>query len=598
MPKTVKKVLKLLTTGDKKKLVLLLFINIISSIVGLAGIASVIPFVGLVSNPGFVFKNKYLFAIYHFFNFGNINEFIIFAGIAILLIFVFSNIILAFSAWFNISYTRSISYNLSRSLLRHYLTQQYEFFLKRNSSDLIKNIFSEVGMVIGQVIKPGLELIAKGLMSLFIALFLVYMSPGVAFVVVAVLGGMYGLIYLFIRKKITKSGIVRVRTNKERFKSALEVFGGIKDVKLLGKEQVYLTRYSKYALEFETVQATVQVLTQMPKFVLETIAFGGILLLVISLFVVSGEIQNVLPLIALYTFAGYKLMPAIETIFKALAGIRGNIASLDLLYKEIENYKTYKTEEDEDHDNSRLPFKQRLELNNIIFAYKGMDIPVIDNMTLSIKANTTVGFVGATGCGKTTTIDIILGLLNPRTGGVLVDGVPVIKENLRSWQNQLGYVPQQIYLLDDSIIRNIAFGVSDDEIDTEAVVRAAGIANIQSFIENELPEGYKTIVGERGVRLSGGQRQRIGIARALYYDPAVLVFDEATSALDNITEAAVMDAIDNIMGTKTIIIIAHRLTTVKKCDAIYFMEKGKVIAQGTYDELIESSEEFRKVAGE
>ena len=598
MPKTVRKVLKLLSKGDKKKLVLLLFVDIISSIVGLAGIASIMPFVAIVSNPEFVFKNKYLSAIYHFLNFGNINEFIIFTGIAILLIFVFSNIILALSAWFNISYTRSISYNLSRSLLRYYLTQQYEFFLKRNSSDLIKNIFSEVGLVIGQVIKPGLELIAKGLMSLFIALFLVYMSPGVAFVVVAVLGGIYGLVYLFIRKKITKSGIVRVRTNKERFTSASEVFGGIKDVKLLGKEQVYLTRYSKVALEFETVQATVQVLTQMPKFALETIAFGGILLLVISLFVIGGEIQNVLPLIALYTFAGYKLMPAVETIFKALAGIRGSIASVDLLYKEIENYKAYETEGDEDHDYSRLPFKQRLELNDIIFAYKGMDIPVIDKMTLSIKANTAVGFVGATGCGKTTTIDIILGLLNPQTGKLLVDGVPVVKENLRNWQNQLGYVPQQIYLLDDTIIRNIAFGVPDDEIDMEAVVRAAGIANIQSFIENELPCGYKTIAGERGVRLSGGQRQRIGIARALYYDPAVLVFDEATSALDNITEAAVMDAIENIIGTKTIIIIAHRLTTVKKCDAIYYMEKGKVMAQGTYDELIESSEAFRRVAGE
>jgi ABC-type bacteriocin/lantibiotic exporter with double-glycine peptidase domain len=453
-------------------------------------------------------------------------------------------------------------------------------------------------MVIAHVIKPGLDMIAKGLMSFFIALFLVYMSPFVAFAVVAVLGGMYGLIYLLIRKKISRIGIVRIRANTERFKTVGEVFGGIKDVKLLGKEQVYLTHYSRVALKFESVQATLQVLTQMPKFALETIAFGGILLLVISLFVISGEIQNVLPLIALYTFAGYKLMPAIETIFKALAGIRGSIASLDLLYKEIENYKTYKTEGDEDYDHSRIPFKRSLELNNIIFTYKGMDIPVIDKMTLSIKANTTVGFVGPTGCGKTTTIDIILGLLNPQTGKVLVDGVPVVKNNLRSWQNQLGYVPQQIYLLDDTIISNIAFGVPDDKIDMEAVIRAAGIANIQSFIENELPGGYKTVVGERGVRLSGGQRQRIGIARALYYDPAVLVFDEATSALDNITEAAVMDAIDNIMGTKTIIIIAHRLTTVKKCDAIYYMEKGKVIAQGTYDELIESSEEFRRVAGE
>ncbi len=598
MLKTLKKVLRLFTAKDRRKFILLLFVNITSSFVGLAGIASIMPFVALVSNPESVFKNKYLSMAYHYFKFTDLHSFIIFSGVSILIIFVFSNIVLAYSLWFNIGFTRRVSFNLTKTLFSYYISQEYEFFLKRNSSDLVKNIFSEVGHVINHVIKHGVELISKGILSFFIVVFLVFMSPSAAFLVVAVLGGMYALIYIFIRKRITKSGVDRVKTNKDRFTAANEAFGGIKDVKLLGKESVYLTRFSNAAFGYESTLAVVQVLSHIPKYALETIAFGGMLLLVISLFMINGDLENVLPLIALYTFAGYRLMPSLEIVFKAFASIRGSSASLNLLYKEIEKSKADHVPVSDKPDKSRISFNEKLDLKNIVFYYKGFDKSIINDISLSVKANSAIGFVGHTGSGKTTTVDIILGLLKPRSGELLVDGVPVVEENMRSWQNQMGYVPQHIYLADDTITRNIAFGIPDSEIDMDAVIRAAGIANIKSFIESDLPEKYNTVVGERGVRLSGGQRQRIGIARALYHDPSVLVFDEATSALDNLTEAAVMDAIDNIMGTKTIIIIAHRITTVKKCDTIYYMEKGSIIAQGTYDELIATSEEFRRVAGE
>jgi len=598
MRETIRKIIRLNTPEDNKRLILLIIINIVASIVGVAGIASIMPFVSLISSPDKIYTKWYLSEVYYYFNFQSTHDFIIFTGVAILSVFVVSNAILAFAMWYNIKFARIVTYHLSRTFLSYYLSQKYEFYLKRNSSELVKNLLSEVANVTTHVIKPGIELISKGILSISIIIFLIAVSPGTAFVIVLVLGGMYALIYMLIRRVITRAGYKKVKANRIRFGAANEVFGGIKDVKLLGKEHIYHERFSRAEYKFETTHATVQVLSHMPKYVLETIAFGGILLFVLSLFVISGNIEDVLPLIALYTFAGYRLLPSLEAVFKALTSMRGSHASLELLYNEIENFHVEKDPKFQKNDKIRIPFNEQIELKNIIFYYAGLDKAIINDVSLSVKANTTIGFVGHTGCGKTTTVDIILGLLKARSGDLLVDGIAITEENLRGWQNQLGYVPQQIYLADDTITRNIAFGVPEKEIDMDAVKQAAGIANIKIFIEEELPEKFNTIVGERGVRLSGGQRQRIGIARALYHDPSVLVFDEATSALDNITEAAVMEAIDNIMGTKTIIMIAHRISTVRKCDAIYYMDKGNIIAHGTYEELVNSCEEFRRVAGE
>jgi ABC-type multidrug transport system fused ATPase/permease subunit len=329
-------------------------------------------------------------------------------------------------------------------------------------------------------------------------------------------------------------------------------------------------------------------------------AFGGILLIVLYFVGTDhGSSSQMIPLLALYAFAGYRLLPALQQIFSGITTVRFSAAALEVLHRDL-------TEERGDADpelvlkrsegRQPLPFCRAIELRNVSFCYSGVQEPAIKGINLTIDRNTSIGLVGATGSGKTTTVDLILGLLPLASGKMLADGVEINGDTLANWQRNLGYVPQQIYLCDDTITRNIAFGVPDHEIDMAAVTRAARIANLHGFIEKELPEGYETIIGERGVRLSGGQRQRIGIARALYRDPAVLIMDEATSALDGITEESVMDALRALSGEKTIIMIAHRLTTVKDCDIIYHMEHGHIVNQGSYDELLGSSAWFQAAA--
>jgi ABC-type multidrug transport system fused ATPase/permease subunit len=311
---------------------------------------------------------------------------------------------------------------------------------------------------------------------------------------------------------------------------------------------------------------------------------------------------NIAPLLALYAFAGYRLMPALQQLFASLTSLRFNAPSLDVLYRDLGGDGGADFDAMERLERSlqapRLPFARELHLRSVGFRYEGTTTPALRDIDIVISPLTSVGIVGPTGCGKTTTVDIILGLLSPTEGKVLVDGVEITSQNLAGWQKNLGYVPQHIYIADDTIARNIAFGVPDGEIEMDAVRRAARIANIADFIESELPEGYQCRVGERGLRLSGGQRQRIGIARALYRDPRVLVMDEATSALDGITEESVMEALRTLSRKKTIIVIAHRLTTVKECDVIYLLERGAILASGSYGDLVRESSWFRTAAGE
>jgi ABC-type multidrug transport system fused ATPase/permease subunit len=345
---------------------------------------------------------------------------------------------------------------------------------------------------------------------------------------------------------------------------------------------------------------TAGIISLVPRYTLEILAFGGILIIVLHVLGEERGAGQMVPLLALYSFAGYRLMPAMQNVFVNLAMVRFSLASLDILHADL-------TEGLNGADPERLlvkpaniqplPFTKEFELRDVNFCYFGAQEPVLTGLNLTIPVNSTIGFVGATGSGKTTAVDIILGLLTPLSGKLLADGIEINEHNLARWQRNLGYVPQNIYLCDDTLTRNIAFGVPESEIDMEAVVRAARIANLDDFVKNELPEGYETVIGERGVRLSGGQRQRIGIARALYHDPAVLILDEATSALDGITEEAVMDAIRNLSRKKTIVMIAHRLTTVKDSDLIYILEHGKIVEYGSYNDLQISSEWFRTASG-
>jgi ABC-type multidrug transport system fused ATPase/permease subunit len=371
-----------------------------------------------------------------------------------------------------------------------------------------------------------------------------------------------------------------------------ETFGSIKDVKVGGLEGLLLQRFDSPALRFARAQSFQSVAGQMPRFALEALAFGGLLLVVIYLMTRPGGLQQALPVLAVYAFGAYRLMPALQGFYTQLVSMRFAGPVLETLYQDLTQLVP--------EGSARLPLeraeplglREHIRLDGVTYRYPKSERPAVRDLTLEIPVRSTVGFVGKTGCGKTTTVDILLGLLRPQQGQLLVDGKPITADNLRAWQASIGYVPQHIYLADASIRANIAFGIPPERVDQAGVERAARIANLHDFVTRELPQGYDTTVGERGVRLSGGQRQRVGIARALYHDPELLILDEATSALDNLTEQAVMEAVHNLGQRKTVVLIAHRLSTVRECDRVFMLEGGRLVASDTYEGLAETSLQF------
>ncbi|HUV92090.1 MAG TPA: ATP-binding cassette domain-containing protein [Anaerolineales bacterium] len=405
-----------------------------------------------------------------------------------------------------------------------------------------------------------------------------------------------------MRPRLSEQGEELREANRLRYKAASEAFGAIKDVKILGKEESFSELYGAGARRFASTQAANQILSQLPALALQAVAIGFAVTLVIIMLAVQGTLVQVLPLIALYAFAVQRLIPNIQGVFSGVTQVRYYGQAVDALYADMTGTVSSSVNSDNDSLSTpkARPFVNDIELQNLSFSYPTSSAPVLKEINLRILKNTTVGFVGTTGCGKTTLVDVIMGLLVPTSGLLLADGLPVdgyaSAQEIGLWQRNFGYVPQQIYLSDDTIASNIAFGIPEDLRDGEAVDHAARVANLREFVINELPKGYDTMVGERGVRLSGGQRQRVGIARALYHDPDIVVMDEATSALDSVTEEAVMDAIHNLAHTKTIIIIAHRITTVKECDVICMLEKGRIVASGRYDELLRDNSRFRAMA--
>ena len=419
---------------------------------------------------------------------------------------------------------------------------------------------------------------------------------GIALLSAGILGGLNGLFFLVLRHKLTRLGGIIVTANKERFMAAGEALGGIKDIKLLGREQAYLSRFQGPSQRFAAGHAKHQTLNQVPLFLIEAIAIGGIILISIIMLMNSGGIHSgamghILPTLGLYAFAAYRLKPAMNNIFQGFTSLRFGRATVDSLYSEMRLNSAPKRLLRQ--PSTQIKARHSITLEQLSYTYPNADKPTLRNLSLNIPVGSAVGLVGSTGAGKTTLVDIVLGLLRPTQGAITVDGTPITEQNLSDWQQSLGYVPQNIFLTDTSIAENIALGIPNDLIDLELVVRCARMAQVHDFIMSELPEQYATLVGERGVRLSGGQRQRIGIARALYREPEILVFDEATSALDNVTERAVMDAIDALAKQKTIILIAHRLSTVRNCDQIVLLDQGEIQAKGSFDKLTKESELFK-----
>ena len=592
---TFKKLFFLLSIDERKQAGFLLVLIIIMALIDTIGVASIMPFMAVLTNPEIVETNfflKLLFEKSYIFGVENIDDFLFYLGGLIFILLIISLTFKTFTTYKQVHFAQMRQYTIGRRLIEGYLNQPYSWFLSRHSADIEKTILSEVSTVIGNGINPFIELIAKGIITIALITLLILVNPKLSVIVGFSLAFLYGIIFYFIRKYLTLIGSKSLLNNQLRFTAVSEAIGAAKEIKVGGLEKKYIQNYSTSAKIYAKTLTASNIIAILPRFILEAIAFGGIILMLLYIISQTGSLNNALPIISLYVFAGYRLMPSLQVIYSSITKLTFVGPSLNRLYDDLKSLKP----STKNQENTLLAFDKMISLNNIFYNYPNSSKTAIKGISLSILAKSTVGFIGTTGSGKTTIIDIILGLLQPQKGTLEVDGKIITAQNIKSWQRCIGYVPQHIYLSDDTVSANIAFGIDNENINQKMVEDASKIANLHHFVINDLSQKYHTTIGERGVRLSGGQRQRIGIARALYHNPKILILDEATSALDYETEKAVMEAVNNIGKDITIILIAHRLGSVKKCDKIFILEKGKVKGQGSFEELINSNEDFRKSA--
>ncbi len=580
---TFRKLRALLSPREQRQALFLLGMMLALGVVEMAGVASIFPLIAVLSDPGLVDSNPWLKLAYNRLGFTSLNAYYIFLSVAVFGVVVLRTMVTAFTNYGLQRYVQMRSHGLSVRLLGSYLRRPYAYFLNRHSADMSKSVLAEVDQVVNSSLLPALQLVSQTIIASFIIAVLLVVEPVVALIAVVTVVGAYGLGYYLVRNGLRQKGEQRNAANGERFSIAQEVLSGVKEVKVGGLERGYLRRFDKVSYKVAKLRTQFNLIREVPRHLLELVAIGGILVVILTLlFRSDGNITTVLPVMALFAFAGLRLLPAVQVLYQAIVALRFDGPALDRLHKDL-----FEAEHSTDLSPVEpLPLNKEIVLHKVDFAYPDADRTALRDISLTIPARSTIGIVGPSGAGKSTLIDIILGLLEPQSGMLKIDNVPITRQNVRSWQRTVGYVPQQIFLADESIASNIALGIPPEAIDMAAVERAAKLANLHDFIMEGLPKAYMTEVGDRGVRLSGGQRQRIGIARSLYHNPRVLVLDEATSALDQETERQVMAEVAGLSRSITVIMIAHRLSTLESCDEIVRIEKGSIVNRGSYTDFV------------
>jgi ABC-type multidrug transport system fused ATPase/permease subunit len=592
---TFKKLYAILLPGERRSAFGLLVLVIINALLELVGISLLLPFFTLLSNPALLGSNALIRELQQLSGLPlDSTRFAALFGLVAFLTIVITNGFGLFLTWQISRFSYLREHALSIRLIRNYIQQPYSFFLNRNSSEMINAINHEAHSVVSGVLLPSMQLLAKLAASMTILGWLILLDPVVALTAAIAMGGAYLLVYISTRRLLNRLSRRELANSQNKLRSVTELIGGIKELKVLGREKEYLEHFAQASVQSANNSHLFSVVLALPRTFLEILLFGSLLLIPVYLLLKDGNTASFLPLLGTYAFAAMRLVPNLQAILNNALLIRRGGAGLNALATDLKRpiaaaYLATNTHQP-------LDFHRLLEFKNISYSYPKAAHPVFSHLNLTIPARSTVGLVGKTGSGKTTLVDLLLGLLEPDEGQITIDGIPLTPQNLRHWQNSVGYVPQQIFLADASVSQNIALGIPPHQIDLEQVKQAAHLAQIDTFITESLPKGYETEVGERGIRLSGGQRQRLGIARALYHNPSLLIFDEATSALDQATEREVMSAIQSLSGQRTIILIAHRLSTVQKCDNIFLFGRHGLEASGTYEELLERSNAFRKMA--
>jgi len=583
---------KLVGAENRRTLFLLQLLFLSAAILQVASVAAIPPFIAMLNDKGVIQSNVLLSWAYDLLGLTSDTDFIIAYAFGATGLILLANGVSGFSTWRLLKTSMSLGAYIQRKIFNNYLENDYSFFALNNSNRLISQITQEIPRMIYMVVQPILNLISQFFIAALIIIGLFLVNFEIALVAVLLVSAIYFLIFKVIRKKVVENGYRITELNKQKLKVLNESIAGIKEVKMRGNEERYMHELDALTLKGLNASAYIILAGDLPRFIVETIIFSAILALSIFIILTMGSTSSALSIVSLYAMAGYKLLPAAQTIYKSYSLIKANGMVVFELTEEIERSERYKNSVEVLGDKS--VDVDDIRFDKVSYHYPNSESLAVQNCSFEIKKFEVTAFVGSSGAGKSTCVDLLLGLLTPSGGAISVKGVIIDRSNLRSWRSKIGYVAQDIFLLDGSFRDNIAFGEPPELIDESRLVQAAKMANIHDFIMG-CEGAYDFAVGERGAKLSGGQRQRIGIARALYRDPEVIIFDEATSALDNITEQNILRDIQKLAETKTIVMIAHRLTTVQNADKIILFENGTVIDQGNYSDLAKNSESFIKL---
>ncbi|MFP4514866.1 MAG: ABC transporter ATP-binding protein [Parcubacteria group bacterium] len=623
MLELIKKLKAILPPKDKLKVILLIVLMIIAGLLEVISIGLLSGFVAGVADPDILLNNQYVSSILSVLNIDSQRQILVFGTISLILIFLLKNIYLIGYKYIQSRFIYNRYRSISSRLFKIYMHVPYSFHLNRNSASLIRNVSTESRFIATNVMLPMLHITTEFVMALSIIILLLSVQPLVTLFTLITLGAVSFAFLKLTKKTMKRHGKKALEEREGIIKTANEGIGGFKEVTLTGRKPWFIRKFENSMLSLSKAEIFQQTTKQSVSPIIETIAIAGILLIAFILLKQGHSLAILSSILALFALSIRRLLPAINNIISQYNSLRYHAYSVDPIYEDLTNLEKYQNidslnnidKEDKDNkekkDNNKDEkeninkeedkkennfLKKQIEIKNLDFKYQKDQELILKNISLSIKQGQAVALVGSTGSGKTTLADLILGLLKPSSGKIEVDKKDIYS-NISKWQSNIGYIPQFIYLSDDSIKNNIAFGLEEDEINEEKLQKAIEVSQLKEFI-SQLPEKENTKIGERGIRLSGGQRQRIGIARALYDNPEVLVMDEATSSLDNITEKFIIEAIEKLKRNRTIIIIAHRLSTVKNCDTLYILKQGRIIDQGTYNELIAKNKEFKDMSGE